>query len=93
MIPLDAKSRFQQNKTLAGKHAERMADPDFRVALDAALQHFSDMETRNHSGDPTIAAASFHRIAGSREFAGVLLNLSEVFVAPPAKKTGLDYSA
>lgn len=83
------KLRFLANKELARKHRELMASPDFQAAAEAALQHFSDLETRTSSK----AEASFHRIAASREFLGVLLNLGDASMVPVTKpeKTELNY--
>ena len=84
------KEQFLSNKDLARRHRDMMASPEFQAAATAALQHFSDMETKNSRN----AKASFHRIAASREFLGVLLNLGEVTIMPSRpEKQELNYKA
>jgi hypothetical protein len=87
-MTFSAKAAFLANKDLAAAHRQHMASSTFQAAAQAALQHFADFETQ-HCKDP---AASFHRIAASREFLGVLLNLGEVITVPPKpEKNELNY--
>ena len=78
VLTFEPKEDFKQSD-LAKSYREFINSNSFRVGALSALQHYSDILTRNPTNDP---AAGFHKITGAREFLGILLNLTETVETP-----------
>lgn len=74
MIALTPKARFQRTRH-AKPHSDLVLSDGIQEALASALLQMQYNE--GTPADPTIAAASWHRLAGARAFVAVFLNLAE----------------
>lgn len=95
MVEFSAKKNFQETPD-AKAHHELVVSSGFQRAGTAALLAYQDRITQDGIKIlPTeTAAAMFHKIAGAREFWGVLLNLTETPASPkPKRSDNLDHHA
>jgi len=87
---LTPKKDFQGKKQFADAHRELVVSIPFREALHAAL--IDQVMSMSASSDPVVAAASYHRIIGARDFIHCLLNVAEQTKSPPTPlPTNLDH--
>lgn len=75
MITLSPKERFLKSP-VSRTHADLVLSDSLIQAVATALLQMQ--VNQPVSADPTVAAASFHRMAGAREFVQTFLNLCEV---------------
>lgn len=67
---LNTRQRFQETPA-AKEHLDRVVEPGFRAAVEAALLEYQLMMTAG--SDPS----NFYRIKGAQEFVTVLMNIAE----------------
>lgn len=95
MVTFSPKNNFRESPD-AKLHHELVATANFQRAGIAALQHYADILTSKGVGTlaPHEAQANYHKLAGAREFWGVLLNLTEAPETPkPRPQQNLNQSA
>jgi len=95
VVEFSAKKNFQETAD-AKLHHELVLSTPFQRAGSAALLAYQDILTQRGAVTAQMpdASAMFHKLAGAREFWGVLLNLTEKPISlKPKLSDNLDHHA